>query len=129
MAARPPRTAASLAAVALAVAVVAAGAVRADEDEDDDDHERARAAFEAGEIAPLKDILAQAERDFAGGSLLEVELEREGRHWVYELTLLAPGGRVLELEYDARSRELLHARGHYLGRGRPGETFDEEDED
>lgn len=72
----------------------------------DDDQERALGALRAGEIVPLRDILSQAERDF-DGEMIEVELEREDGRWIYEIKLLAPGGRVMELEYDARTKALL----------------------
>ena len=116
-----PRIAPLLAAVVIAAFV----GVRADADEDehDHDHERARAALAAGEVAPLREILARAERDFRG-SLLEVELERERGRWVYELKLLTSGGAVVELVYDARTIELLGAKGRGLERALPGEDDD-----
>lgn len=81
----------------------------------DDDHARARAALERGDILPLADILASATRDFPG-KLLEAELEAEDGRLIYELELLAPGGRVVELAYDARTGELLSAEGPGLER-------------
>ncbi len=125
--ARPFRTAPPLLAVALTVALVA-GAVADDRGHGRHDHERARAALRAGEIAPLKDVLARAERDFAG-SLLEVELERERGRWVYELKLLAPDGAVLEVYYDARTKELIGAKGHDSERALPDEQAEEENDD
>ncbi len=74
------------------------------------DHDQARAAREAGEVVPFAAILEAVERDFVG-RVLEAELEREQGRWIYEIKLLAPGGQVLKLDYDARSRELLRARG------------------
>jgi uncharacterized membrane protein YkoI len=110
------RLLAAAAALALAGSFAAAGAHGSDDDDHGrGDHERARAALEAGEIAPLREILERAQADFPG-TLLEVELEREDGRWLYEIELLAPGGRVLELFYDARTAELLHARGHGLER-------------
>lgn len=72
-----------------------AAALRAEEG-----HDRARAAFEAGEIRPLTEILKRADVVQAG-QLLEAELEREGGHWVYELKLLSHEGRVVKLFFDA----------------------------
>ncbi|MBF0307661.1 MAG: PepSY domain-containing protein [Alphaproteobacteria bacterium] len=69
-------------------------------------HEAARAAVEAGEIVPLGRILDAATRDF-GGTMLEVELERERGRWVYEVKLLLPGGRVVEAHYDAGTATLM----------------------
>lgn len=93
---------------ALVVACLLAAAALADSD---DDHERARRAFEAGEIVSLSSIIDRVERDF-DGELLEVELEDEGRHGlVYEVKLLAPGGEILELLFDAGDGELLRVEG------------------
>lgn len=68
----------------------------------DDDHDRARRAVEAGEIKPLREILATAEAAH-GGQLIEAELERKGGRMIYELKLLTVEGRVLKVYYDARS--------------------------
>jgi uncharacterized membrane protein YkoI len=97
----------------LAGLVLAAAAVpgRAD----DDDHERARAALERGEALPLRAVLDRAVADVPG-RLLEVELEEEDGRLVYEVELLAEGGRVVELVYDARTGALLEAEGAGLER-------------
>jgi len=89
-------------ALVLALAV-AAGA--------DDDHTRAKAAREAGEIVSLRAILDRVEAEFTG-SPLEIELDDDdaGR-WVYKVKLLAPGGAIVKLEYDARDARLLRAKG------------------
>jgi len=101
------RAPASLLAALLAALLAVGPVARAD---DDDDHDRARRALEAGEIAPLAEVLAAVERDFRG-RVIEVELERDDGRWLYEIKLLTPQGAVIELEYDARSRTLLRAQG------------------
>ena len=82
----------------------------------DDARHDPRQPAEAGEIAPLEQLLARIRRDY-GGRVLKVELEggdREGEaRWVYEAKVLTPEGSVLKLEYDAASMELLEIRGHY----------------
>jgi uncharacterized membrane protein YkoI len=93
----------------------------------DDDHERARRALEAGEVVPLREILDVVERDFRG-EIVEVELERETTRWIYEIRLLAPGGRLLQLEYDAHSKELVKARGRDLGKVRSRRHGDRDDD-
>jgi uncharacterized membrane protein YkoI len=93
--------------LALALLLVAGGGATAD---DDDDQKRARKALEAGEIAPLNEILDAAQRRFSG-TLLEVELEKENGRWIYEIEMIGPGGDVTKLEYDARTKEFLGARG------------------
>ncbi len=70
------------------------------------EHERARREVLAGEILPLRAILERAEADYPG-HFLEAELERKRGRAIYEIKVLTTAGRVLELEYDARSGELL----------------------
>ena len=74
------------------------------------DHERARRALEAGEVMPLRAVLAHLEQDYPG-EVIEVELEREDGAWVYEIKLIRTGGDVLELELDARDGALRRIRG------------------
>ena len=80
---------------------------------DDDDHERARAALQAGEVVPLQDVLDVVNARF-DGTLLEVELEQKHGRWVYEIKLLTRPGAVVKLHYDARTKELLSAKGRGL---------------
>lgn len=101
-----------LAAGALAgvVAVVAGGPVTARADSRGD-HERALSAVRAGQILPLPEILDRLRRQHPG-QVLELELEdRRGdageRLWVYEVRLLQPDGRVVKLELDARTAQIL----------------------
>lgn len=83
-----------------------------------DDHDQARAAVRAGEILPLPVLLERLQRSHPG-QVLEIELEREGPRWIYEIHLLAADGRLLRLEVDARTAELLSQRqragGHHRG--------------
>ena len=74
------------------------------------DHERARAALQAGEVLPLPLLLERVARE-QPGQVLAVELERHDGLWVYELKLLDPAGRLVKLEVDARSAELLRRKG------------------
>lgn len=80
---------------------------------DEDDHDRALEALRRGEVMALSAILDRAARDHPG-DLIEAELEHEDGRTLYELKLLTPEGRVLKLEYDARTGDLLTARerGH-----------------
>lgn len=66
------------------------------------DHERVRAAVARGEMVPLEGVLADAQRRHAG-TVLEVELENDE----YEIEILGDDGVIRELEYDARTGELL----------------------
>ena len=76
----------------------------------DSDHEPARRAYEKGEIVSLARILDAVERQF-GGQVVEVELEREAKRWVYEVEVLASDGRMLKLTYDAATTKLIESEG------------------
>ena len=73
------------------------------------DHDRARAALNAGEVLPLREVLDKVLLMHAG-DVLEVELEREDGRWVYELKLLQSGGRLLRLDVDAKTAAILNSR-------------------
>ena len=72
----------------------------------DNDQDRARAAVHAGMALPLKTVLERLEREHPG-QVLEVELEQEDGRWIYEVKLLQAGGRLVKLELDAASGEVL----------------------
>lgn len=75
----------------------------------DSDQDRARAAVQAGRVLPLKTVLERLERDHPG-QVLEVELEHDEGRWIYEIKLLQPGGRLVKLELDAASAEVLRRK-------------------
>jgi len=77
------------------------------------DHDRARAALQAGEVMPLQKVLDQVQRSHPG-EVLEVELEHEGGRWVYELKLLQTGGRLIRLDVDAKTAQVLRSRPRQL---------------
>lgn len=71
-----------------------------------EDYERARAALARGEILPLAEILQRVEAE-TGGRMIEVEFEiGDGQH-LYELELIQPDGRIIEVTVDAASGEIL----------------------
>ena len=72
----------------------------------DRDHDRAREALRRGEAAPLSEIMPSVESRL-GARVIEVELERERGRLIYEFALIAPDGRILEAEVDARSGAIL----------------------
>lgn len=78
---------------------------------DRSDHDRARAAMQAGEVKPLREVMEVATSQFHG-DMVEAELNRKGPFWIYEITLLAPDGSILKLFYDAATTALVKARGH-----------------
>ena len=71
-----------------------------------DDQARARAWVEQGRVLPLATVVDRLPRELAG-TLLEAELEEEEGRPVYELELLLPDGRVLEVEVDATDGRVL----------------------
>ncbi len=75
----------------------------------DGDQDRARAAVRAGEVMPLDALRERLARSHPG-NWLELELEREDGRWIYEVKLLRADGRVVKLEVDARSGEVLRER-------------------
>ena len=77
------------------------------------DQERARAARALDKVLPLMQILRLVDRDFHG-RVIEVELEMEDGQQVYEIELLLRDGRLIEVEFDARSGELLKVKGNRL---------------
>jgi len=70
------------------------------------DHDDARALREQGAIVPLEEVLRAATAQHPG-RVVEVELERKGEAYVYEIELLDAAGEVWELKYDARTGVLL----------------------
>lgn len=66
--------------------------------------------MEAGQIRPLAEVLAEAERRFRG-RVIEAELERDDDNWLYELKILPPNGRMFVVELDAATGAVLRTRG------------------
>ena len=86
---------------------------------DDHDHDRARAAVQSGEVLPLPTVLERLQRSHPG-EVFDVELEREDGRWIYELKLLQSGGRLIRLELDARTAEVLKSKPAEKQRDRSG---------
>jgi uncharacterized membrane protein YkoI len=87
------------------------------------DHDRARQALESGEILPLPAILDRVERS-TPGQIMEVELDREGERWVYEIKVLRKGGSLVKLKLDARNGTALesskqNSKGQHRSREHP----------
>lgn len=75
----------------------------------DDDHDRALEALREGRILKLERIVQMAKERF-GGEILDVELEDEDGGFRYELKVMAGDGRILKLEYDAATGDLLRTK-------------------
>jgi uncharacterized membrane protein YkoI len=61
-----------------------------------------REAVQQGRYVPLEKVVRDALRRYPG-TLLEVELDDD----TYEIEILGPNGKVMELDYDARDGRLL----------------------
>lgn len=70
------------------------------------DYEQARAAVRRGEILPLEQILKIANAEYPG-ELVEIELEFDDGLWLYEVELVTDDGRLVEIELDARTGEII----------------------
>lgn len=79
---------------------------QAQEIEADEDHETARKALEGKEILPLGRVLAIVEQQIRG-DVIEIELERDGPTWIYDIEIIDETGRVRELDLDARTGAIL----------------------
>lgn len=108
--ASPPRSSAARACWVAGLIALAAFGARA---HDHEDHDRVRAAVRAGEIMPFDALRQRLARSYPG-DVLELDLERDDERWIYEVKLLRPDGRIVKLEVDARSGEVLRERrGHH----------------
>jgi uncharacterized membrane protein YkoI len=106
------------AALGLAVVLAAFAALPAGADaRGRDDHEQARQALAAGEVLPLRQVLDRLQATHPG-QVLGVELEREDVRWIYEVRLLQADGRLLRIELDARTADVLSAEDRSARRGR-----------
>lgn len=71
-----------------------------------------------GKVKKLSEILALARR-IVPGKVIDVELEsdvglddnRKETRWVYEVEILTADNRVVELEFDAKTGQLLEIEG------------------
>lgn len=70
------------------------------------DQEIARRALKEGRIRSLSEITEQV-RPHLPGKILGVELEVEHGRIVYEFDVIDPSGRLMEVEVDAASGEIL----------------------
>jgi uncharacterized membrane protein YkoI len=73
------------------------------------DFHEARRLIETGAILPLERIFAKVYSQYHG-RILEVELERDIRGYVYEIEMLDDDGIVRELMFDAVSAKCLSTK-------------------
>ncbi len=77
-------------------------------------HDRAREAMQNGQIRSLSDIRKRAKKQF-GARVVGVELQEGGGAggvpWVYDLRMLTPEGRVLDVRMDAENGKVISVKG------------------
>jgi uncharacterized membrane protein YkoI len=78
--------------------------------DEEHDEEQARHALEMGEILPLDRVIAGL-RDTVPGEVSAVELEKENGTWIYELKVISPDGRMLQVRVDAKTGQLISKAG------------------
>ncbi len=75
----------------------------------DSDHELARELKQSGDILPLEQILDKVQQ-LHPGHVLEVELEKEQQHYIYEIETVDTKGNVWEMQFNAKTGELLKSK-------------------
>ena len=70
------------------------------------DHDLARQALQQGKVLPLRTVLDKVEREHQG-QVLKIEFEQEDGRFIYEIRLLQQDGRLVKLEVDASSGQVL----------------------
>lgn len=70
------------------------------------DVQEVRRLKESGEIKPLEQLLRQVRNRYPG-RVIEIELEQEDGRYVYELELVDDRGVLWDMEFDARTGQLL----------------------
>ena len=71
-----------------------------------DDDQRIRQLQRSGEILSLEQIFDRA-RKVKPGRIVDVDLDKDNGRYIYEIELLESSGKVWEMEFDARTGELL----------------------
>lgn len=87
----------------LAIAALLSGSAAAD----DVSHNEVLELRRQGLLLPLEQVLEQIVARHPGAQFLEVDLEREDLHYVYEIEILTSDRQVRELEIDARTGVIL----------------------
>lgn len=76
----------------------------------DQGHDRARQALREGRVLPLTAIIERAQKA-QPGDVLEVELEDEHGRLIYEVKVIDPSGKVIEVLLDASTGEVIGRKG------------------
>ena len=94
--------------LAAAMAALAAPAMTLAKSDKDDraDQQAASIALARGEILPITRVLGIA-TERVPGDVLKVKLERKSYGFKYEVKILTSGGRVREVDIDARTGRVI----------------------
>jgi uncharacterized membrane protein YkoI len=71
-----------------------------------DDHDLAMKARQRSEVIPLAQLLPKIEAAY-GGRLLGIELHNSDQRYIYDLELITPDGRMIEIPVDAATGAVL----------------------
>lgn len=81
-----------------------------DDDRDTDgDLDDVQDAVGRGEIRSLGPVREAVGREF-GGEIIGIDIERRKGRWFYEFKIVDAGGRLLEVEVDARTARVVKVR-------------------
>jgi uncharacterized membrane protein YkoI len=69
-------------------------------------HDDARQALKSGLVRPLEDILAEMRKSFPG-EVIEIEFEQDDGRYIYEIEMIRPDGRVIEVKMDAKTMAVI----------------------
>ncbi|GLK78209.1 hypothetical protein GCM10008171_34630 [Methylopila jiangsuensis] len=99
--------------LAVAVALtpmLAIGQPAPDHSDDAHEHYEAGEALKSGRVRPLEEIIALARKEI-GGEIIEIEFEHDDGRYIYELEIISPSGKLLEVKIDAATGAILSREG------------------
>lgn len=74
--------------------------------EDEEELERLREAVEKGQVLPLSTLRTMLLKEFPG-EIVKIELDIEDGEFSYEFKVLQSDGRLIEVELDAASGQVI----------------------
>lgn len=72
-----------------------------------DDHELARQLLLQGKIVPAEVLVDKVWQYVSKGRLLELEFEKKGERYIYEVVVVDGEGQVSDFYFDAETGELI----------------------
>ncbi|MGB7204268.1 MAG: PepSY domain-containing protein [Anderseniella sp.] len=74
------------------------------------DHEDAQRELRMSKVKPLREILEVVHQTFPG-EVVGVEFEQEESIWVYEIKIITPQNRYLQIQVNAHTTRILKVSG------------------